>query len=98
MCVSYETEQTAEATTLPPDRQKLWVKLDKKGRAGKTVTLISGFIGTENDLKELGKMLKNRCGVGGTTKDQTILIQGDSKQKVIEILKTAGYTQTKPKD
>ncbi len=82
--------------TLDKKQQKLRVNIEKKGRGGKTVTLINGFIGTENDLKELGKLLKSKCGVGGSVKDgEKSLIQGEFKQRVIELLKAEGYTQTK---
>ena len=70
----------------PPDRQDLRVALDSKQRKGKTVTLVTGFIGTDDDLKELAKLLKNKCGVGGSAKDGEIIIQGDLRPKVLEIL------------
>ena len=84
-----------QSSAIDKKQQKLRVNIEKKGRGGKTVTLINGFIGTENDLKELGKLLKSKCGVGGSVKDGEILIQGEFKQRVIELLKAEGYTQTK---
>lgn len=92
----YETTEEPEATTLPPQQQKLRVSLDRKNRGGKTVTLVSGFIGTEDDLKALGKLLKGSCGVGGTAKDGEIIVQGDFKQRILDLLKAKGYSQTKP--
>lgn len=91
----YETGNTEEAETLSPNQQKLRVQLDRKNRGGKVVTLVTGFVGTDDDLKELGRMLKSKCGVGGSAKDGEIIVQGDFKQKVIELLKKEGYTQTK---
>ena len=92
---NYEKMEEEEEATLPKNQQKLRVSMEKKGRGGKTVTLIKGFIGTEDDLKDLGKLLKTKCGVGGSAKEGEIIIQGDFKQRIIELLKTEGYTQTK---
>ena len=91
----YESYNEEEEETLPKDQQKLRVSIEKKGRGGKTVTLIKGFVGTEDDLKELAKSLKSQCGVGGTAKEGEIIIQGEFKQRIIDILRAKGYTQTK---
>ena len=92
---NYQTEDEEEIETPEKKNQKLRVSIEKKGRGGKTVTLITGFTGREDDLKELGRTLKTKCGVGGSAKDGEIIIQGDFKQRVIELLKAEGYTQTK---
>ena len=92
---NYVTDDEPEAETLPKQQQKLRVQMEKNHRGGKTVTLIKGFVGTEDDLKELGKLLKTKCGVGGSVKDNEIIIQGDFKQRIIDLLKAEGYTQTK---
>jgi len=89
-----EEEETTEET-LAPAAQNLKVRLDKKQRAGKTVTLVDGFAGNNDDLAELGKKLKTKCGAGGSAKDGEILIQGDYKDKVVAWLKEWGYTRTK---
>ncbi len=91
----YETEEESAVKTLQKEKQKLKVSIEKKGRGGKTVTIISGFIGSENDLISLGKILKTKCGVGGSVKDGLILIQGELKQRITELLKNEGYIQTK---
>ena len=87
----YETETAVQVETPEPSRQKLIVGIDRKGRSGKQVTLVSGFVGSEEDLKELGKMLKIKCGVGGSAKDGEIVIQGDFRDRVVALLKEAGY-------
>ncbi len=87
----YEQESVTEDETLAPEKQKLTVSIDRRCRAGKQVTLVSGFVGSESDLKELGKKLKVKCGVGGTAKDGEITIQGDLRDKVTALLCAMGY-------
>lgn len=91
----YDTGETEEPETLPPAQQKLRISISKKHRGGKEVTLIEGFVGNEADLEQLGKMLKTKCGVGGSVKDGEILIQGDQRIKVKQLLVAMGYTSTK---
>ena len=88
---NYEYNNETEDETLPPEKQNLRVILDSKQRKGKTVTLVQGFVGREDDLKELAKLLKNKCGVGGSVKDGEIIIQGEVKEKVLNILRENKY-------
>lgn len=92
---NYRYEQEAEPEELPAKQQKMRVQLDRKQRKGKEVTLITGFVGPEDALSELGKWLKTRCGVGGAVKEGEIILQGDHRKRVLELLQEKGYTQTK---
>lgn len=91
----YDTDEKEEVDTLPKDKQLLRILLDKKNRGGKAVTLITGFRGTNDDLVALGKFLKVKCGVGGSAKDGEIIVQGDLRPKVLEILQKEGYTKSR---
>ncbi len=90
-----EDDNTAEQETLLPAQQKLKILLDKKQRAGKAVTLVTGFVGKENDMEELGKKLKTFCGTGGSVKDGEIIIQGDNRDKILQWLQKNGYAAAK---
>lgn len=87
----YETAPEPEQETLPPSRQRLIVRIDRRQRAGKQVTLVEGFVGTAADMAALAKTLKTKCGVGGTAKDGEITIQGDLRDKVTALLQSMGY-------
>lgn len=91
----YNYDGDEEEETLEPSEQHLKVMIDRKQRKGKEVTLVTGFIGTDEDLKELGKSLKQKCGVGGSAKDGEIIVQGNQIQKVMELLQSAGYNVKK---
>lgn len=87
----YEEEAEDESATIAPEKQNLIVSIDRKGRGGKQVTLVTGFVGTSDDLSDLGRTLKVKCGVGGNVKDGEIVIQGDFRDRVVSLLKDMGY-------
>lgn len=87
----YKHSDEDSAETLPPGDQLLYVSIDRKKRKGKEVTLVEGFVGTETDLKDLAKLLKQKCGVGGSAKDGEILVQGNFADKLVELLGKEGY-------
>lgn len=91
----YQYNTPEEAATLPPQQQPLRISLDRKHRGGKQVTLITGFNGSNDDLQALGKILKSACGAGGAAKDGEIIVQGDFRDKIMELLKRTGYSQVK---
>ena len=87
----YDHGNREDEETLPPQEQQLYVSLDKKNRKGKAVSLVEGFVGSEEDLKDLGKLLKSKCGVGGSVKNGEVLIQGDFRNKIVSLLQLEGY-------
>lgn len=87
----YQSAEEPQEQTLPPEKQNLKVWIDRKQRGGKVVTLVTGFVGTDEDLEQLGRMLKSRCGVGGSAKDGQIIVQGEHRDRVMELLISAGY-------
>ena len=91
----YQQDETPQEETLAKEKQLLRIKLDTKQRRGKAVTLVTGFVGQDEDLNELGKLLKVKCGVGGSVKDGEIIVQGNMRNKVLEILQKEGYKKAR---
>lgn len=96
-CFQFESEEPITSKTLLASDQPLLVKIDHKHRGGKTVTLVTGFVGLKDDLENLAKSLKNYCGTGGTAKDQIAIVQGDQREKVLQWLLKNGYAKSKKK-
>ena len=92
---NYQYDDEPEAETLAPEQQKLRVNIEKNHRGGKVVTIVKGFVGTDEDLQSLGKQLKTKCGTGGSAKEGEIIIQGELKEKIISLLQQLGYKNTK---
>ncbi len=92
---TYDYGEEQEEATLAPERQKLRVWRDTKGRGGKVATIVRDFVGSTEDLRSLGRLLKQACGVGGSVKDGEIIIQGDHRDRVTALLVQKGYSQTK---
>ena len=91
----YQQDETPQEETLAKEKQTLRILLDSKRRRGKSVTIVTGFVGKEDDLNELGKLLKVKCGVGGSVKDGEIIVQGDMRNRVLEILQKEGYKKVR---
>lgn len=91
----YNNDNNEEDSDIAPEEQKLRIFLDRKQRAGKEVTLVAGFEGSDDSLKELGKFLKSKCGVGGSVKDGEIILQGNHRDKVLKLLIDKGFKNTK---
>lgn len=91
----FEEEEEDVLSTLAPSEQRLRVRIEKNGRGGKTITVVKGFVGQDEDLKSLAKSLKTKCGVGGSVKDGDVIIQGDLKEKVVSLLLAMGYCDSK---
>lgn len=91
----YEHEVEEKMETPPPSEQDLRVWIDRRQRAGKQVTLVKGFVGSDDDLNELSTLLKRRCGTGGSAKEGEVIIQGDFRERIVEILTQEGYKAKK---
>ncbi len=91
----YNKDSEEVTNTMPKEKQPLRISLDKRNRKGKAVTLITGFAGSDDDLQELGKMLKMKCGVGGSAKEGEIIVQGDHRAKVLDMLQKEGYVKSR---